>query len=64
MKRTASSSRKSSRHQAAQREGEFSMQQANAAAAFDDRVSEEIFDVEDERAEVDNIVQGMMNDMS
>lgn len=38
------------------------MQLANAAAAFDDRVSEEIFDVEDERAEVDIIVQSMMHD--
>lgn len=61
MKRSVSTGRKSSKHQLAQREGEFSMRQANAAA-FDDRVSEDIFDVEDERAEVDNIVQSMLHD--
>ena len=64
MKRTASSSRKSSKSRIAQRDDEYTMRQAGSTAAFDDRVSEEIFDVEDERAEVDIIVQGMMHDAS
>jgi len=38
------------------REAEYAALQANAADTFDDRVSEDIFDVEDERAEVDIIV--------
>ena len=32
---------------------------ANAADTFDDRVSDDLFDIDDERAEVDNIVNGM-----
>jgi hypothetical protein len=30
--------------------------------SFDDRVTEDIFDIEDERAEVEIIVHGMMHD--
>ena len=41
------------------REAEYAALQANAADTFDDRVSEDIFDVEDERAEIDIIVHGM-----
>jgi len=33
----------------------------NAADTLDDRVSEEIFDAEDERAEIEIIVHGMMH---
>jgi hypothetical protein len=35
---------------------------ANTADTCDDRVTEEIFDVDDERAEVDIIVHGMQRD--
>lgn len=42
------------------RKAECAMRQVNAADTCDDRVSDNIFDVEDERAEVDVIVRGMM----
>jgi hypothetical protein len=41
------------------REAESAALRANAADTCDDRVSENIFDVEDERAEVDIIVHRM-----
>lgn len=41
------------------REAEYAALQVNAADTCDDRVSEDIFDAEDERAEVDIIVHGM-----
>jgi hypothetical protein len=44
------------------REAEYAALQVNAADTCDDRVSEEIFDVEDERAEVDIIVHGINHD--
>lgn len=44
---------------AAWREAEYAALRANAEDTCDDRVSEEIFDVEDEWAEVDAIVQGL-----
>jgi hypothetical protein len=43
------------------REAEYAARRANAADTCDDRVSEDIFDVEDERAEVDIIVQRMIH---
>jgi hypothetical protein len=43
------------------REAEFAARRINAADTCDDRVSENIFDVEDERAEVDIIIHGMMH---
>lgn len=43
------------------RQAEFAALRFNAADTCDDRVSETIFDVEDERAEVDIIVQGMIH---
>lgn len=39
------------------RKAEYAMKQMNAADTCDDRVSENIFDEEDERAEVDLIVR-------
>jgi hypothetical protein len=41
------------------REAEYAALRANAADTCDDRVSEDIFDVEDEWAEVDTIVRGL-----
>jgi hypothetical protein len=41
------------------RKAEASALRANAADTCDDRVSENIFDAEDERAEVDIIIHGM-----
>ncbi len=40
------------------------MRRANAVSTCDDCVSEEIFDIEDERAEVGIIVQGMADDLN
>jgi len=42
------------------RKAECVMRQVNAEDSCDDRVSENIFDAEDERAEVDVIVRGML----
>ena len=56
MKRTAFHRRKSPELSIAWREAEYAALRANAADTCDDRVSEDIFDVEDEHAEVDIIV--------
>lgn len=44
------------------RKAENAALRANAADKSDDRVSENIFDVDDERAEVDIIVHRMIHD--
>lgn len=44
------------------REDAYAAMLAQAAASFEDRVSEDIFDIDDERAEVDVIVQKMEHD--
>ena len=59
MKRTAFHRRKLPELPIAWREAEYAALRANAADTCDDRVSEDIFDVEDERAEVDIIVHRM-----
>jgi hypothetical protein len=46
------------------REAEYAALRANAADTCDDRVSESIFDIEDERSEIDSIVHGMRHDAS
>jgi len=46
------------------REAEYAARKINADDTCDDRVSENIFDVEDERAEVDIIVRGIIPDRS
>lgn len=61
MKRNAHQSRKSAELPIAWGEAEYAALRVNAADTCDDRVSENIFDVEDERAEVDIIVHGMMH---
>ena len=43
------------------RKAEATALRANAADTCDDRVSDNIFDVDDERAEVDIIVHGLMH---
>ena len=43
------------------REAEYAALRANAADTCDDRVTENIFDEEDEREEVDIIVHGLMH---
>ncbi len=55
MKHNALRSRYPSKLPIAWREAEYAALRANAADTCDDRVSENIFDIEDERAEVDNI---------
>lgn len=62
MKRNVIRSRKSPQLPIAWREAEYAALRANAADTCDDRVSENIFDVDDERAEVDIIVHGMIHD--
>ena len=42
------------------REAEYAALRANAADTCDDRVSDDIFDTEDEREQVDRIVLGMI----
>jgi len=59
VKRTAFRSRKTPEPPIAWREAEYAALRANAADTCDDRVSEDIFDIEDERAEVDIIVHRM-----
>jgi hypothetical protein len=64
MKRNALRSRKSPTLPIAWREAEYAALRANAADSCDDRVSDNIFDAEDERAEVDSIVHGMIHDLN
>lgn len=59
MKHTAYSHRKSPKLPIAWREAEFAARRINAEDTCDDRVTEDIFDVEDERTEVDIIVSRM-----
>jgi hypothetical protein len=62
MKRSAFRVRKLAERPIAWREAEYAALRANAADTCDDRVSENIFDVEDEHAEIDIIVRGMIRD--
>lgn len=62
MKRTVLRSRKSTAIPIAWREAEYAALRTNAADTCDDRVTENIFDVEDERAEVDIIVHRIIHD--
>ena len=59
MKRAAARHPRSPRIPPAWRHAEYAALRAIEADDCDDRVSEDIFDIEDERAEVDNIVNGM-----
>ncbi len=59
MKRSALGNPKSPELPIAWRQAEYAALRANDADTCDDRVSEDIFDVEDERAEVEIIIQGM-----
>ena len=61
MKRTAIRHRKLPDLPIAWREAEHAVLRANAADTCDDRVSENIFDVEDEWAEVDIIVRSAIH---
>ena len=62
MKHSAFRSRKLPELPIAWREAEYAVLRANAADTCDDRVSENIYDVEDERAEVEIITHGMIRD--
>ena len=64
MRRTAIRSPKVQNPQINWRDAERAARRFNAADSCDDRVSEEIFDVEDERAEVANIVRRIFNDLN
>jgi protein involved in temperature-dependent protein secretion len=61
MKHSAFRGRKLPELPLAWREAEYAALRANAADTCDDRVSESIFDVEDERAEVGIIVDRMIH---
>jgi hypothetical protein len=60
MKSAAVRHRKSAGVPVAWREAGYAALRANAADTCDDRVSEDIFDTEDEREQVDRIVHGTM----
>jgi hypothetical protein len=64
MKRTASSHQKLPEPPRLWREAEYAARRINAENNFDDRVTEEIFDIEDERAEVDIITHRMSHDFN
>ena len=59
MKRTGYRGRESPERPTASPEAEYAALRADAEDTCDDRVSGSIFDIEDERAEVDIIVHGM-----
>ena len=61
MKRTALPHQRSPVPPIAWREVEYAAMRTSATDMFDDRVSEDIFDVEDERAEIAIIVHGMIH---
>jgi hypothetical protein len=61
MKRSAFRSRKLPELPIAWREAEYAALRANTTDTCDNRVSEYIFDVEDERVEVENIVHRMIH---
>jgi len=46
------------------REAEYAGLRANSADTLDDRVSEDNFDLEDERAEVEIIAHGMIHGLN
>jgi hypothetical protein len=62
MKHGTVGSRNSTKLPPAWREAEYAALRFNAADSCDDRVSENIFDAEDERAEVGIIVDRMMHE--
>ena len=62
MKRSILHSPKELERPLAWREAEYAAVRDTAADKFDDRVSEDIFDVEDEYTEVDTMVRGMSHD--
>lgn len=64
MKRTAISRQKLPGIPIAWREAEYAARRINAEDTCDDRVTEDIFDIEDERAEVDNIVSMMSHGLN
>lgn len=59
MRRSTRCTRTLPEHPIAWREAEYAALQADSADTFDDRVSEDIFDVEDEHAEVHIIARRM-----
>jgi hypothetical protein len=61
MKRSALRSKNLPIPPLAWRAAEYAARRVNAADTCDDRVTEDIFDVEDERAEVDIIAQRMIH---
>jgi hypothetical protein len=62
MKRSQIRSHRSPEVPIAWRDAEYAALRVNAADTCDDRVSDNIYDIEDERAEVDIIVHGMDRD--
>lgn len=64
MKRTVFSRRDLPEPPIAWREAEYAARRINAEDTCDDRVSEDIFDAEDERTEVDIIISRMSHDLN
>ena len=59
MKRNAISTQPSAEGPVVWNEAEFAVEWKNITDTCDDRVSDDIFDIEDEHVEVDLIVRGM-----
>jgi hypothetical protein len=64
MKRSTFRVRKSPELPIAWREAKYLALRAKGADKDDDFLSEDIFDAEDERAEIDNIVHSMIHDVN
>ena len=64
MKRTASSHQKLPEAPRLWREAEYAARRINAEDTCDDRVSEDIFDSDDERVAVDIIAHRMIHDLN
>jgi hypothetical protein len=64
MKRSVVRGRKLPKRPIAWREAEYAALRFNAADTCDDRVSEDIFDIDDERVEIDIIVSKMSHDLN
>ena len=62
MKRSTFHVRKSPELPIAWREAKYSGLRAKSADKYDACLSEDIFDAEDERAEIDNIIHGMLHE--
>ena len=64
MKRTMLPVRTTRQLPLAWREAEYAALQAEVADTCDDRVSRNMYDIDDERAEIDSVVHGLLHDVN